>query len=304
MKHRTLVWLMIGAGLLALFSAVARAEQAYWICVDTQGAKVAQDHPCDPKNPAKNRHGPPAGSTASSADGGSASVAAGAIDNGIPAIRVAELLAVLALFALAGAGIQWVRRFAPFSRPRDWSLELIGALEWKRFAELCGALWTLEGYRTELSARGADGDVDIRLFSADASGKLVGIIQCKPHCSQPVSVAFVRPLFENIHRLGARRGILASASEFAADAMIYAGGKPIELVDGEKLLAMINAVEPRQRSKLLKEITRGDYRTPSCPDCGKKMIRRRSDEGPVWRCRNYPGCSASFAITTGQGDRP
>lgn len=57
------------------------------------------------------------------------------------------------------------------------------------------------------------------------------------------------------------------------------------------LLMMIQRLSPTSLQKLLALATNGDYKTPTCPSCGIKMIKRPSTKGDFWGCLNYPkGC--------------
>jgi restriction system protein len=299
-----------------------QAAQAYWVC-DEGGRRTAQDHPCDAAHPQKDRrvvHPGPSSllpSPASAVSGASDLLPVdGSIDHFAPAIKwVAAGLGLLALLRLLALALRrpgssqdslgsderststsrWAPRFSA-RRPRTWSLELIRLLEWKRFQALCAAVWSAEGYRAVETGDGSDDGVDVRLYAAGDADKPALIIQCKPQCSRPVSVSSVRELFTHIHQVGAREGILVASAGFAADTMIYSGGKPITLVDGEMLFKKLQLLAPQEQAKLLKEIARGDYWTPSCPQCGLRMVKRRSSDGAFWVCRKHPDCQRRFAF--------
>lgn len=145
-------------------------------------------------------------------------------------------------------------------KPKAWSLELIRSLGPKRFDELCGGLWNAEGYRTEVAGSEAKGSIAIRYFNADDPGRLIGIIQCHSGSGEPVGIGYVRELYGNIAEARAVQGVLATALEFTADASVYAGGKPIELVDGGMLLKRLQALPQDRRSALLRQIFRRGFR--------------------------------------------
>lgn len=49
---------------------------------------------------------------------------------------------------------------------RAWSRQVFEGIEWRRFEALCEALFGQAGVRTESQSHGADGGVDIWLYSA------------------------------------------------------------------------------------------------------------------------------------------
>ena len=63
-------------------------------------------------------------------------------------------------------------------RATTWSLDVFGAIEWRRFEAVCKVLFAQAGFTTESQSHGADGGVDIWLYSKHATGP-AAIIQCK-----------------------------------------------------------------------------------------------------------------------------
>ena len=74
----------------------------------------------------------------------------------------------------------------------------------------------------------------------------------------------------------------------------FAEGKPIELIDGVALLAMIRAVqEPANTaSRDQSRLPTPTADVPSCPKCGTTMVRRnnRRDGTQFWGCTRFPAC--------------
>jgi restriction system protein len=58
--------------------------------------------------------------------------------------------------------------------------------------------------------------------------------------TRPVDVAAVRDLYGTVVNEGADRGILVTISSYGPDSYEFAKGKPISLVDGQNLVAMLN----------------------------------------------------------------
>ncbi|MDR3418258.1 MAG: restriction endonuclease [Nevskia sp.] len=201
-------------------------------------------------------------------------------------------------------GIEQPRLRQPAPSVTDWSLDLIRALEWKRFEELCERFWKAKGYRAEPTGDGADGGIDIKLYSPSEPSRLLAVIQCKSRSSENVGVSTVRELFGVMHHVNAPMGILVTSSDFHPAARQFAQGKRIQLIGGEALLAQIEALPDEAGKALLQEITRDDYLSPTCPSCGEKMVKRsrKSDGAKFWGCRNYPRCHHVLQVRSLEAD--
>ena len=161
--------------------------------------------------------------------------------------------------------------------PTGWSLDLIRSLEWKRLEELCDNYFKTKGWTTQPANFGPDGGVDIFLYGRDAS-KPLGIVQCKAWGSAVVSVKEIRELFGIMTDIGSTLGIFITTSSYSEDAKRFASDKHIKLMDAAHLLELIKALPEEQQQALLTATTAGDYRTPSCPTCGIKLVWRVSQK--------------------------
>ncbi len=279
--------------LIAAFAGTVQAGQTYWVCDDAQGNPTAQDHPCDPADPAKNRRearpnvvpAPNAAAEALSNVRSSARQAAtrapalspdlikGIAGFGVIALLVLVAMGIRSLFRRrAGGDVNDAMRIAGLAepepatpltflrRPKAWGLPLIRSLGVQRFVELCASLWAAEGYRTESCNSDEQSGFHIRFFDADEAGKPLGIIRCKSGLVEPVGINDARELYARIADTGAKQGILVTRSDFTADAQVYAGGKPIELIDGAMLLRRLQALPKEAGASLLRQIVRRGYR--------------------------------------------
>lgn len=179
----------------------------------------------------------------------------------------------------------------PPARPTRWSREVLQLIEWKRFEELLESLWQARGYRAELTGRGADGGVDIRLYRPSAPDRLLGVIQCKSRASEAIGVNVARELFGVMHHEQVPLGILAASYGFTTAAREFAAGKHLQLWDGDEVLRQVLMLDADARARLLDRVTRGDFWTPSCPSCDVKLVVRTSKSGTAfYGCQNYPRC--------------
>ena len=94
-----------------------------------------------------------------------------------------------------------------------------------------------------------DHGVDAVMYDPDPvrGGKYV--LQAKRY-TRPVDVAAVRDLYGTVVNEGANRGILVTTSSFGPDSYDFAKDKPISLVDGPNLVAMLRKHGHRYRIDL------------------------------------------------------
>jgi restriction system protein len=171
-----------------------------------------------------------------------------------------------------------------------WSAELLAALEWKRFEEVCAGLFERLGFSTKLATCGADGGIDIHLYRPPTE-QPVAIVQCKAWTKQ-VGVKVIRELRGVMTSERVAKGIFVTTSTYSDDAIAFAQANQIHLMDGDEVLKTILKGTEEQRARLLQLATAGDYTTPTCASCGVKMIARRRKLGgkSFWGCVNYPKC--------------
>ncbi|MEO6992668.1 MAG: restriction endonuclease [Lacunisphaera sp.] len=191
-----------------------------------------------------------------------------------------------------------VKVVTPYVEPITWSGELLSKLEWKRFEDVVAAYSGALGYEAKTTRIGADGGVDVQLFQNGQPDPFM-IIQCKAWDAYKVGVKPVRELFGVMAADKVTNGAFFTTGEFTTEAHEWAKGKPLDLVDGREFLNRIGQLEPKLRDALLETATTGDYTTPTCPNCGVKMVSRTAGKGSnagstFWGCRNYPRCRQTF----------
>ena len=174
----------------------------------------------------------------------------------------------------------------------EWTLNFLMSLEWKRYEEICKEFLTIKEngkLKVELTQTGADGGIDLKI--TDKKDKLIGVGQCKAYNSK-ITVEKIRELFGIMASEKAERGYFFTTSSFTNDCVQFAQEKKIELIDGNQQIKMIKSFSQSQQNQLYKLATEGDYTTPTCPKCNKKMIKRIGKEkgNEFWGCSNYPKC--------------
>jgi len=123
------------------------------------------------------------------------------------------------------------------------------------------------------------------------------LAHCTAWSAYPVGLKPVQELLAAMAPAGVGEAVLIAAGKFAQPAVDFAAKHHIELIDGAKLLDAFAALAPEKALELLKLATKGDFLTPTCPDCSIKMISRKSTgEGRAfWGCENYPRCKQTFS---------
>ncbi|MBX3717027.1 MAG: DUF2034 domain-containing protein [Burkholderiales bacterium] len=188
---------------------------------------------------------------------------------------------------------------APAIDESRWNMGLLKALEWKRFEILCATYFEAIGLRARRTRAGPDGGVDIRLYSEGSTAPGI-LVQCKAWREWPVGVALVRELFGVMAAEKVREGILVSTSTFTPEAIAFAKGKNIHLIDGKDFLGKLLALDEARQYTIRKLVTEGDYTTPTCPSCGDgtKMRLRvaKKDGSRFWGCSRFPECTSTMRV--------
>ena len=102
------------------------------------------------------------------------------------------------------------------------------------FEKKCMELLVRRGFEVTTTRTTSDGGIDLIAFSGDPflGGKYV--VQCKGWAG-PVGAPIVRDLYGVVHSENANKGILIAASSFSQEALDFAAGKRLELIDGSRL---------------------------------------------------------------------
>jgi restriction system protein len=197
------------------------------------------------------------------------------------------------LFFLATAALSAIRSIKTArTLEGQTSLASLRQLPWKRFEDLLGEAYRRKGYKVEETlGGGADGGVDLIL----GRGGKVTLVQCKRWNGAPVGVRQVRELYGVLHDRGASAATLVATTSFTPDAVAFAKGKPIELVDSNALLHLIRNVQTSGKMAVPSPLPEWDHLPPNCPRCGSEMVIREAKKGPkvgsrFWGCPRFPAC--------------
>ena len=98
-----------------------------------------------------------------------------------------------------------------------------------------------------------------------------------------------------------KRQIVVTSGTFTDDAIEFARANRIELVDGKKLMDLIDGVKAPGTKPIEPIAVRVDSKhdgVPSCPKCNATMKHRKAKRGPnagseFWGCSTYPKCNGT-----------
>lgn len=192
------------------------------------------------------------------------------------------------------------------------TLEDIRNMSWQDFETFVGEYFRRQDYYVqETGGGGADGGIDLVL----RKGNEKVLVQCKQWRTYQVGVKIVREMYGLMLAEHADRVIIVSVGSYTKDAADFARGKPIELIDGHKLVEL-RAEQGQEGSKQYpggsnvgdtmasvnglrrQDTVRGESlstEAPKCPKCSAKMILRTAKKGTnaggqFWGCSRYPAC--------------
>jgi len=166
-------------------------------------------------------------------------------------------------------------------------LASLRALSWQDFERLVGEAYRRRGYTLEEAGGSApDGGVDLLLYS----GGRKTVVQCKRWRTAQVGVSPIRELYGVMVAEKANRAIFVTTGTYTSEALAFANGKPLELVDGEALAKLVEGVQTSKPTSQPKS------EAPACPKCGGEMMQRVAKRGAnagksFWGCRRYPRCT-------------
>ncbi|MEW5906867.1 MAG: restriction endonuclease [Elusimicrobiota bacterium] len=228
----------------------------------------------------------------------------------------AKLIKLLALVFLIGGVLSFIVSFFKgklFDSAKDQ--EKIKAMTWKEFEFLVGEYYRRKGYSvTEAGGSSPDGGID--LIAQKNGAKLV--IQCKHWKAFKIDVKIARELYGVMVDAAASGAVLITSGDFTQPAIDFVRDKPMELIDGPKLVKLIAEARPgvapasapvipaksratlipTEPSPLSEEERNRKYTPPGiraaagapakpfkdenpvCPHCGVKMVLRTAQRGP------------------------
>lgn len=211
---------------------------------------------------------------------------------------MAGLFAFLFLIPAAISFYRQVIRGKNLEAQRD--LMTLRKLSWREFEGLVGEAFRRRGYfLIEQGGNQPDGGVDLILRK---DGQLF-LVQCKHWQSRQVGVPIIREQFGILSASKANKVFIVTSGTFTEESNVFAAGKPIELIDGHKLLELVGEVQHEGQVLAPKcaATTPPASAAVSCPKCGSEMRQRTAKHGanagqPFWGCVRFPACRGTRSI--------
>lgn len=225
---------------------------------------------------------------------------------------------LLPALCLAGAAVSAWRRSVRTKLVADVaqskSSNALDGMTWQQFEMLVAEGFRMQGYRVaEAGGGGPDGGVDLVLSKPGDQGGEKVLVQCKQWRAFKVGVSVVRELYGVMAAKGATGGFVVTSGRFTAEAVEFAEGRNITLMDGPKLHDMIRRVQSRPArvpTRTPVAIAPAPARaaatatapekaiTPTCPLCAKAMVKRTAQRGAnagkqFWGCSGFPSCKGT-----------
>jgi restriction system protein len=219
----------------------------------------------------------------------------------------------LPIICLAGAGMSaWrreERKKLVVDVAQSKASDALDGMSWREFEMLVGEGFRLQGYKVaETGGGGPDGGVDLVLTRPGKNGGEKFLVQCKQWRAFKVGVDVVRELYGVMAAKGAAGGFVVTSGRFTEDAIAFASGRNMTLVDGPKLHGLLRQAKAGIERSPLRTAAASSAQpgvTPtqasSCPLCSKLMVRRTAKRGAnaggeFWGCTGYPGCRGTRPV--------
>jgi restriction system protein len=160
-----------------------------------------------------------------------------------------------------------------------------------QFEEYIATLFGKLGYKTKVTGGSHDQGVDV---IAEKNG-IEHYIQCKKFITSTVHVGAVRDFYGAIaDHLTKGKAFFITTNKFTLEAEKFADDKPIELIDGYRLLEYIHLAEKEQLA------TGENIGNESiCPECGAVLVQREGKFGKFLGCSKYPNCKFTKSYMAG-----
>lgn len=167
-----------------------------------------------------------------------------------------------------------LRRSDGVDRLAGWSPELIASLDWARMSELARAIAAEAGCELAGSRVMPDGAVLFGMLEEPKSAKpRRAMVKIAPWNEWGATPETVQLFAREVSTARDTRGVLIAPAGFSPAALRMAQELRVEAVDAAGLEAAVRALPGDKSDFLFVITTAGDFSTPSCPVCLKKLRR-------------------------------
>lgn len=198
----------------------------------------------------------------------------------------------------------------------------IESMAWREFEPLVVQAFRLQGFQVSEATGGTDAGTDLLLRKERQSF----LVHCKQWRSARVEVQAVQAVHAAMQARGAAGGFVLAAGRFSREAVSFASGVNIRLIDGPALQALVQnafvragrvAAAPAEPEPVaapaapVKAVASpapgsaapGELALP-CPLCGNGMVKRLAKRGVnagqyFWGCSKHPECKGTRRLRAG-----
>jgi restriction system protein len=158
-------------------------------------------------------------------------------------------------------------------------IKQLQAMHPTEFEEYIADLYIRLGYKAEAVGKSHDGGIDV-VISKDG---LKHFVQCKKFITSKVGVGDMRDFYGAMAgKLADSKGLFITTNIFTTEAEKFAEDKPVELIDGDKLLKLIKLAKKNNDEIIIKN--------SECPECGGDLVEKKGKYGKFLGCSYYPKC--------------
>ena len=219
-------------------------------------------------------------------------------------LLIAALIAIYGFLRMRRR--QRMARAASMSaNPMASAMLALGSMTWKQFELLVSQAFRQRGYMVgDVNGSTPDSAHDMVLRK---NGEYF-LVQCKHWRTAQVEISGVRELHNRMRAKNAAGGFLITTGTFTREAMAFASGRKIQLIDGPTLREMLNETGGMPTGVPVTDIpsviTLGaNTETPAapfCPVCNGPMRllvaavgAKGSAAKDFWSCARYPACKGN-----------
>jgi len=190
-------------------------------------------------------------------------------------------------------------RFPRYTEVSDLNFGLLRTMEWRRFEIVCAEYLRSMGYEVLETGFGNRFGVDLEVF-LPGKAQLFNIVRCIAS-DRKAPESSVREFVEIMRKRQVNEGMIFSVRGFEPRAARFAARHRIALVDGETLCQRVRGLGLEARQAMVQVAVNGDYTTPTCPNCGVRLVLRRHKRrlglaGEFWGCINHPSCKVTMSF--------
>lgn len=180
---------------------------------------------------------------------------------------------------------------------RQQKVRSLNTMSWREFEMLICEYFQRNGFKVTPTADGADGGIDIKLTM---NGETY-LVQCKQWRANRIGVQPVREFYGVMTAAGAVGGYFVISGEFTEEAVKFADGLNLSLIDGQKLLRIFSDMKSAGLINATASPVVQVAAPPICPKCRERMVKRVARKGAnaggeFWGCIRYPQCNGVRAI--------